>query len=90
MNKAKELKKLKLNSYGSEFFTIDSLGNMFIYSFEYCKAAKFPKITLWNTNSKSCKDACFINNSWLIATTFDKSNMHTTLYDFLLPINQVI
>ncbi len=89
MNKIKELKKLKINPYGNEFFTIDDVGNMFIYSFEYCKTAKFPKITLWNTNSKSCKDACYLNNSGLVATTFNKSNQHTTLWDFLLPINQV-
>jgi hypothetical protein len=83
MNKLKHLKRLKFNSYGDNFLMSDDVGNLFIFSL----MKKLPKIILWNTNTKSCKDATFLNNSGVIATTYNKNNPHTTLWDFLLPIN---
>jgi hypothetical protein len=89
LNKIKKLKKLKFNNYGNEFLTVDDAGNLFIFPFEYGKYTKLPKITLWSTNNKSCKDAIFLNNSGIIGTTFNKNNQqNTTLWDFLLPLNQ--
>lgn len=89
MNKIKTIKRLQFNNYGHEFLTIDDVGNLYVFAYDYGKQVKLPKITLWNTNSKSCKDAIFLNNSGVIATTFKKDTLHhTTLWDFLLPINQ--
>jgi hypothetical protein len=88
MNRTKQLKKLKFNSYGDNFLVIDESGNLYIFPFYHTPGAKLPKITLWTTNSKSSKDAVFLNNSGLIATTMNKSHSHTTLWDFLLPMNQ--
>jgi hypothetical protein len=88
MTKTKSLKRLKFNSYGDNFLIIDDTGNLFIFPFYHTPGAKYPKITLWNTASKASKDGVFINNSGLIATTMNKKNTHTTLWDFLLPMNQ--
>lgn len=88
MSKTKNLKRLKFNSYGNEFLTLDDNGNLYLFSFDHVKVAKLPKITLWNTPNKSCKDALFLNNTGVIASTINKQNAHTTLWDFLLPISQ--
>lgn len=84
MNKLKHMKRLKFNSYGDNFLMSDDSGNLFIFSL----MKKLPKIILWNSHTKACKDAIFLNNTGLVATTFNKTNTHTTLWDFLLPINQ--
>lgn len=89
INKIRNLKRLKFNSYGNEFLTIDDLGNVFIFDLECGKGTKLPKLTLWNSSSKSSNDALFLNNSGVFATTYNKGNSHhTTLWDFLLPLNQ--
>lgn len=88
-SKTKNLKRLTFNSYGNEFLSIDDQGNLFVFSFEHDNNIKLPKITLWNTPTKSCKDAVFLNNSGVIASTFGiDTQRNTTLWDFLLPLNQ--
>jgi hypothetical protein len=88
LTKSKQLKRLKFSSYGDNFFIIDDTGNLFVFPFYHAPGAKLPKITLWNTSTKSSKDGVFLNNSGLLATTMNKSHQHTTLWDFLLPMNQ--
>jgi hypothetical protein len=88
ISKIKNLKRLKFNSYGNEFLTIDDIGNLFIYEFENTKNPKLPKITLWNGINMGSKDGVFLNNSGILATTYNKTSPHHThLWDFLLPIN---
>jgi hypothetical protein len=82
------MKRLKFNSYGDNFLLVDDTGNLFIFPFYHSPGPKYPKIILWTSGSKSCKDAVFLNNSGLIATTMNKSHQHTTLWDFLLPMSQ--
>lgn len=87
--KTKITKRLNFNSYGNEFLTVDNTGNLYIFAFEKDKLPKFPKISLWTTSNKSCKDAVFLNNSGVIVSTSNsEQNKSTTLYDFLLPLNQ--
>jgi hypothetical protein len=90
LSKNKNLKRINFNSYGNEFFTIDDTGNVYFYDFDNQKGNKLPKLTLWTTNSKASRDGVYLNNSGIFSTTSNRNNAphHTTLWDFLLPLNQ--
>ncbi len=88
INKVKTLKKLKFNHYGNEFFVLDDIGNLLFFKFDHNKLFKTPILSLWSSNAKSSRDARYINNSGLVVSTANKNKLHTTLWDFLLPLNQ--
>ncbi len=88
MNKTKLIKKMKFNSYGNEFLTIDDIGNLALFTFTHDKDNKLPINSIVNSLSKGAKDAVFLNNSGIIATTTSKSsqnNSSTILWDLLMP-----
>jgi len=88
MNKTKLIKKMKFNSYGNEFLTIDDIGNLALFTFTHDKNNKLPINSIVNSLSKGAKDAVFLNNSGIIATTTSKSsqnNSSTILWDLLMP-----
>jgi hypothetical protein len=87
-NKIRNLKKLKFNHYGNEFFTLDEIGNLLFFKFDHNKLLKTPILSLWSSNAKSSRDARYLNNSGLVASTANKNKIHTTIWDFLLPLNQ--
>lgn len=89
MNKTKLIKKMKFNSYGNEFLTIDDLGNLSIFSFTHDKENKLPINCIPNNLTKGAKDAIFLNNSGIIGTTSYKNPQNissTILWDLLMPI----
>lgn len=88
INKPRRIKKLKFNHYGNEFFVLDDIGNLLFFKFDNNKSIKTPILSLWSSNSKSSRDGRYINNSGLVVSTSNKNRLHTTLWDFLLPINQ--
>jgi len=88
MNKTKLIKKIKFNSYGNEFLTIDDTGNLALFSFTHDKDNKLPFNNLVNNLTKGAKDAIFLNNSGIIGTTTLKNsqnNSSTILWDLLMP-----
>jgi len=88
MNKTKLIKKIKFNSYGNEFLTIDDIGNLSLFNFTHDKDNKLPINNISNILNKGAKDAIFLNNSGIIATTTSKNSQNissTILWDFLLP-----
>lgn len=82
------MKRLKFNHYGSEFFALDDIGNLLFFKFDHNKLLKTPILSLWSSNNKSSRDARYLNNSGLVASTANKNKLHTTIWDFLLPLNQ--
>lgn len=88
VNKPRNLKKLKFNHYGNEFFVLDDIGNLMFFKFDNNKSVKTPILSLWSSNAKSSRDGRYINNSGLVVSTSNKNKLHTTLWDFLLPLNQ--
>ncbi len=89
MNKTKLIKKMKFNSYGNEFLTLDDIGNLSVFSFTHNIQNKLPINNISNTLNKGAKDAIFLNNSGIIGTTTPKSvyNMSSTIiWDLLMPI----
>jgi len=95
MSKVKSLKKLKFNSDGDEFLLVDKNRNLFIFDFNNSQGMKLPKIVLSSSGSnlqgvhKQINDAIFLNNSGIVATTFNQGGtQYTSLWDFLLPFNQ--
>lgn len=88
MNKTKLIKKMKFNSYGNEFLTIDETGNLSLFSFTHNKDNKLPINNIANNLTKGAKDAVFLNNSGIIGTTTSKNssnNSSTILWDLLMP-----
>ena len=88
MNKTKLIKKMKFNSYGNEFLTIDDTGNLALFSFTHDKDNKLPINNIVNNLTKGAKDALFLNNSGVIGTTSSKNsqnNSSTILWDLLMP-----
>ena len=88
INKVRKIKKLKFNHYGHEFFVLDDIGNLLFFKFDHNKLVKTPIVSLWSSNAKSSRDAKYMNNSGLVISTSNKNNKHTTIWDFLLPLNQ--
>jgi len=92
LSKNKNLKRIKFNAYGNEFFTIDDTGNVYFHDLDCQKGNinRLPKVTLWTTSNKASRDGVYLNNSGIFSTTSNMSNAahHTTLWDFLLPLNQ--
>lgn len=88
MNRTKLIKKMRFNSYGNEFLTIDETGNLALFSFTHDKENKLPINNILNNLTKGARDAIFLNNSGIIATTTSKNsqnNSSTILWDLLMP-----
>lgn len=88
MNKTKLIKRIKFNSYGNEFLTVDETGNLALFSFTHDKDNKLPINNIANNLTKGAKDAKFLNNSGIIGTTTNKNsqnNSSTILWDLLMP-----
>ena len=92
LNKTKIIKKIKFNSYGNEFITLEETGNLYLFNFSHDKDNKLPYNFLSPNQTKGItKDFCYLNNSGIIATTTNKNKDNfpfTMLWDFLLPNNQ--
>jgi hypothetical protein len=88
MNKTKLIKKIKFNSYGNEFLSVDDIGYLHLFNFSHEKDNKLPFYSISNISTKGAKDAIFLNNSGMVATTGLKNqnnNSSTILWDMLLP-----
>lgn len=88
INKTKIIKKIKYNSYGNEFLTVDDLGTVHLFNFNHDKEDKYPHSMISNIINKGAKDAIFLNNSGILGTTTFKSQhniLTTMLWDLLLP-----
>jgi WD40 repeat protein len=82
--------RIKFSPYGNEFIVVDKEGNIYNWSFDHYKKAKYPKNSFLKDDFIITKDATFLNNTGIIAaTTNKKEHTHKTiLYDFLLPPKQ--
>ena len=96
--KTKLFKKIKFNSYGNEFLTIDE--EKALNCFDFDSLREYPKYNISSSSiGKDVRDAEFIGCSGLLASTYIEdlngsvysNNFKNTLFwDFLLPKDQAI
>lgn len=82
-----KISKMEFNPYGSKFLSVDKENNSsYLFEFDYTNIRSLANYTFGGTSSKRMlKDACLVNSSGIVATTFnDSDNRYTNLYDCLL------
>lgn len=100
--KNKRMKSILFNTYGNQFLSIEEESNsMYLFDFNYTVSRNFPSIIIGgaaNTNNSNSnnnnlsnsyrfvKDACFLNSSGVLVSTFsDYNSKYCNIWDSLLP-----